>query len=74
MGDHLHICPLCEATCGLRITVDEDRVLAVRGDDRDVFSHGYVCPKGTAIGELHADPDRLRTPLLRDAGGDPAAM
>jgi len=69
MGDHLHICPLCEATCGLRITVDEDRVLAVRGDDRDVFSHGYVCPKGTAIGELHADPDRLRSPLLRDAGG-----
>lgn len=66
MAEHLHICPLCEATCGLRITMDGDRVTAVRGDDEDVFSHGYVCPKGTAIGELHHDPDRVRTPLIRD--------
>jgi anaerobic selenocysteine-containing dehydrogenase len=66
MTDHLHICPLCEATCGLRITVDGDAVAAVRGNDADVFSGGYICPKGTAIGELHHDPDRLRTPLVRN--------
>ena len=24
-----HICPLCEATCGLEITVEGDRVIAV---------------------------------------------
>ena len=62
-------CPLCEATCGLRITVDGDEIVDVRGDQEDVFSAGYVCPKGVAIGELHADPDRLRRPLRRVGDG-----
>ena len=68
MSEHLHICPLCEATCGLRITVEADVVVSVVGDDADVFSGGFICPKGTAIGELHADPDRLRTPMVRNEG------
>lgn len=62
-------CPLCEATCGLELTVRDDEVLRVRGDRADVFSAGYTCPKGVALGELHADPDRLRAPLLRTADG-----
>ena len=62
-------CPLCEATCGLTITLDGDRVTQVRGDDDDVFSRGYVCPKGIALGELHHDPSRLRYPLIRGVDG-----
>src|SRR5207249_580925 len=31
-------CPLCEATCGLALTVRDDRITAVRGDADDVFS------------------------------------
>jgi anaerobic selenocysteine-containing dehydrogenase len=62
------ICPLCEATCGLEISVDHDKVTAVRGDDADVFSHGFVCPKGAALTQLHDDPDRLRAPLVRRDG------
>jgi anaerobic selenocysteine-containing dehydrogenase len=61
-------CPLCEATCGLRIELDGDRVVSVRGDDADVLSGGFICPKGVALGELHTDPDRLRTPLVRRDG------
>src|SRR5918999_148301 len=63
-------CPFCEATCGLAVTVSDGRVLKVRGDADDVFSHGFLCPKGVALKDLHEDPDRLRTPLLRDAGGE----
>lgn len=63
-------CTLCEACCGLSIDVEDNRVVKVRGDDNDVLSRGYVCPKGVAIGELHHDPDRLRTPLVRDASGE----
>jgi anaerobic selenocysteine-containing dehydrogenase len=62
-------CPLCEATCGLEITLVGDRVEKIRGDGEDVFSHGFICPKGFALKELHADPDRVRTPLIRQPDG-----
>jgi anaerobic selenocysteine-containing dehydrogenase len=62
-------CPLCEATCGLRITVEDGAVTGIRGDADDVLSHGFVCPKGASLRELHDDPDRVRTPLLREPGG-----
>jgi anaerobic selenocysteine-containing dehydrogenase len=42
-----------------------DDVLAVRGDEADVFSKGYLCPKGVAVKDLHHDPDRLRRPMVR---------
>lgn len=61
-------CPICEATCGLEVTVEDDRVTKIRGDRRDVLSHGFLCPKGVALGELHDDPDRLRAPLVRRGG------
>jgi anaerobic selenocysteine-containing dehydrogenase len=62
-------CPLCEATCGLELTLNGDEVEAIRGDREDVFSHGFICPKGYALKELHADPDRVRTPLIRQPDG-----
>lgn len=64
----IRTCPLCEAGCGLELTLDGDEVKRIRGDRDDVFSHGYVCPKGTTLGRLHADPDRLRAPLVRRDG------
>jgi anaerobic selenocysteine-containing dehydrogenase len=64
---------LCEATCGLTITLDGEEVTAVRGDPDDVFSHGFLCPKGVALKQLHDDPDRIRTPLIkRDGTFEPA--
>jgi anaerobic selenocysteine-containing dehydrogenase len=63
-------CPLCEATCGLEITTSNGDVTAIRGDADDVFSHGFLCPKGVALKALHEDPDCLRTPMRRTAGGD----
>ncbi|MGH2752803.1 MAG: molybdopterin oxidoreductase family protein [Actinomycetota bacterium] len=63
---HFRTCPLCEATCGLAITMNGGGITDIRGDDRDVFSHGYICPKGTAVKHLQEDPDRLRTPLVKE--------
>jgi anaerobic selenocysteine-containing dehydrogenase len=70
----LRTCPLCEATCGLEITLRPraaggEEVVRVRGDRKDVFSRGFICPKGSTLGHLHDDPDRLRQPLVRDAHG-----
>ena len=62
-------CTLCEAMCGLKLDIENDRIRSVRGDKEDPFSRGYICPKGVAIGDVHHDPDRLRTPLKRVADG-----
>ncbi len=58
-------CPLCEAICGLELQYEGQALVAVRGDREDPFSRGHICPKGNAILDLEADPDRLRTPLRR---------
>ncbi len=58
-------CPLCEAMCGLEVQVTDGTVTRIRGDRDDVWSKGYLCPKGTALGHLHHDPDRIRVPMIR---------
>ena len=65
---HHRICPLCEACCGLELKVRDGRVISIRGHADDVFSAGYICPKGVALKDLHEDPDRLRTPLIKRNG------
>ena len=45
-----------------------DEIVRVRGDRDDVFSHGFICPKGSTLKQLHEDPDRLRRPLVKRDG------
>jgi len=65
-------CPLCEAGCGLEIALagppGEEVVTRIRGDRADVFSHGFICPKGSTLKHLHEDPDWLRRPRVRRGG------
>ena len=70
---HFRTCPLCEATCGLEVTVEGDSpsnssVVRIRGDRDDVFSRGFICPKGSTLKQLHEDPDRLRSPMVERDG------
>ena len=69
---HRAACPLCEAGCGLEIglaaTDGGERVTRIRGDREDVFSHGFICPKGSTLKQLHEDPDWLRRPLVKRDG------
>src|SRR5262249_8056889 len=62
-------CNLCEAGCGLKLEVEEDRIVSVQPDENDPHSQGYVCPKGIAIADIHHDPDRLRGPVRRASDG-----
>lgn len=66
---HYRNCNLCEAICGIEITVQDDRRLDIRGDHDDPFSRGYICPKAVALQDLHYDKDRLRHPVRRTANG-----
>lgn len=61
-------CPLCEASCGLELTVQGNEIVRIRGDRDDVFSRGFLCPKGSTLKQLHDDPDRVRRPLVKRDG------
>ncbi|MFT3927773.1 MAG: molybdopterin-dependent oxidoreductase [Myxococcales bacterium] len=65
-AERSHVCELCEAGCGLLVEPKSGRV---RPDPADVFSRGFVCPKGAALPALVGDPDRLRGPVRRGADG-----
>ena len=66
----IRTCPICESTCGLAITMQGDRVLRTRGDELDVMSRGFMCPKGATLGEMYDDPDWLRVPLVKGLDGE----
>ena len=67
-GPHFRVCNLCEAMCGISVTVDGDKI-AIKPDPNDPFSKGSMCPKAPALATLHNDPDRLRYPVKK-VGGD----
>ena len=66
---HYRSCNLCEAICGIEITVQADQRLDIRGDNEDPFSRGYICPKAVALQDIHFDKDRLKYPVRRSANG-----
>ncbi|HEY1057772.1 MAG TPA: molybdopterin oxidoreductase family protein [Limnobacter sp.] len=68
MSTHYRACHLCEAICGLKIEVNDGRVVSVKGDENDPFSRGHICPKAVALQDIHEDPDRLRQPVLKRNG------
>lgn len=61
-------CRVCTSVCGILVDVDGDEVIRVRGDKEHPFSHGYTCPKGRALPQLHHHPDRLEHPRIRVDG------
>jgi anaerobic selenocysteine-containing dehydrogenase len=63
------VCVLCSHNCGLRVDVAGGRIQAVRGDESNPISKGYVCNKAFSIGHYVEHGDRVRQPLRRTAEG-----
>lgn len=66
---HYRACNLCEAICGLEITVTDGTIQSIKGDKNDPLSRGHICPKAVALKDIQEDPDRLRSPMRRTANG-----
>jgi anaerobic selenocysteine-containing dehydrogenase len=69
----LAACNLCEAICGLDLTIEDrpegPKVVSIRGNRNDPLSRGHICPKGVALADVYEDPDRLRRPVKRVGDG-----
>ncbi|MCO6476594.1 MAG: molybdopterin-dependent oxidoreductase, partial [Phaeodactylibacter sp.] len=55
--------------CGLEIRTRGEEVLSIKGDERDVYSQGHICPKGVALQDIHTDKDRLKYPIRKTGRG-----
>jgi anaerobic selenocysteine-containing dehydrogenase len=51
LSRHSRKCPICEAGCGVLVTVDaaQRKVIDIRGDENDPLSRGFVCPKSQGM-------------------------
>jgi anaerobic selenocysteine-containing dehydrogenase len=69
-GDwHSTACVLCSLNCGLRVLVEENRIVKVRGDKSNPFSRGYTCPKGLTVAKSAHHAQRVQQPLKRMPDG-----
>jgi anaerobic selenocysteine-containing dehydrogenase len=61
------MCPMnCHPTfCGMVVTVEDGRVTKISGDRDNPDSHGFLCVRGRAAGEILDNPRRLERPLRR---------
>ncbi len=67
---HFRACNLCEAICGLEITVnDQNEILTIKGDEKDPFSRGHICPKAVGMKDIYLDKNRLKQPIRRTNEG-----
>src|SRR5689334_6872637 len=61
-------CRICEPMCGLIASVQDGRLVSVRGDRDNPYSRGLACSKSSAMVEVTHDPDRVLGPLRRSGG------
>ena len=61
-------CRFCHVYCGMEVDVEDNRVLAVRGDPDNAVTEGYTCPKGRAEVERLYHPERLLSSKKRVEG------
>jgi anaerobic selenocysteine-containing dehydrogenase len=69
MSTHKTFCRFCNSNCGIEVDVEDNRVVAMRGDRDHPVSRGFTCIKGRQLVEQHNDPARLRATMRRGAGG-----
>ncbi|MET0341728.1 MAG: molybdopterin oxidoreductase family protein [Polyangiales bacterium] len=62
-------CPYCAFQCGMTLTVHETDGVDVRADPDFPVNRGQMCIKGFTSSALLTHEARLKSPLLRDAGG-----
>ena len=61
-------CRICEALCGLDVTVARGQIVEIKPDKDHVATRGYGCVKGLKQHKMYDSPDRLTYPLHRVNG------
>ena len=60
------VCANCaQSSCGMDVYVEDGKIVGIKGTENHPYSHGFLCAKGLAAGELVNSPLRLTKPLRR---------
>ncbi|MGD8301386.1 MAG: 4Fe-4S dicluster domain-containing protein [Desulfobacterales bacterium] len=62
-------CRECPAGCGILAKNREGRVIKVEGNPMHPINKGKLCMRGQAALQAIYNPDRIKTPLLKDENG-----
>lgn len=62
-------CRFCGTGCGVEVGVEDDKVVAVRGDEKNPVNKGLLCAKGYHLPGFLYGKDRLTKPLKRNGDG-----
>ena len=66
MKEYKSVCPYdCPDACGLIVSVDNNKVISVRGDRTHAFTRGTLCPKMAHYEKVIHSPLRLKSPMKR---------
>ena len=70
-------CPYCSVGCGLLMYSRSDgagnakeHIFHIEGDPDHPVSRGALCPKGAGLADFVNSKDRLRYPMVREAGAN----
>lgn len=61
-------CYLCYHSCGAEVTVEDGKVVQIKGIKEHPLNKGELCPKGEALIEHLYHPERLQYPLKKVDG------
>ncbi|MCA8996664.1 MAG: molybdopterin-dependent oxidoreductase, partial [Planctomycetaceae bacterium] len=62
-------CRYCGTGCGVEVAVQDNKVVAVRGDEKSPVNQGLLCAKGYHLPGMLYGKDRLKFPMRRDSSG-----
>lgn len=66
MKEYKSVCPYdCPDAYGLIVSVDNNKVISVRGDRAHAFTRGTLCPKMAHYEKVIHSPLRLKSPMKR---------
>ncbi len=63
------LCGFCHANCGIKVRVQDGKVIRIEGDPENPVNRGYLCPKAQALKPMLESEERLKFPLKKTKDG-----
>ncbi|MHB0888957.1 molybdopterin oxidoreductase family protein [Acidithiobacillus sp.] len=63
-------CYMCACRCGIKVTVEDNKVRFIQGNRNHPINQGVLCAKGSAGIMKQYSPGKLRNPLIRKPGSE----